>query len=99
MLLFIIKIKKETRGGLSVRVFLHRIGIKLKIGDVALAYNSPNYRREYRLELRTYPSPTPQESFLLLFFKKEEKPRVLLQANHLDALLAGVEDGIGGAAV
>ena len=40
---------------------------------VSTLTNIPNYRREYRFELRTHPIPTPQESFLLLFFKKEEK--------------------------
>jgi hypothetical protein len=32
--------KIETRGGLSVRVFLHRFCIQLQIGNVALVYSS-----------------------------------------------------------
>ena len=47
--------KKETRGGLSVRVFLHRIDIKLQIGDIATDRSIPNSRRKYRLE--TYQNP------------------------------------------
>ena len=54
-------------------MFLPRIDIKLQIGDISLGYRSPNSHREYRFELRTHPITTPQESFLLLFFKKEEK--------------------------
>jgi hypothetical protein len=45
---------------------------------VAIFTNIPNSLREYRIGLRLHPTPTPQESFLLLFFKKEEKTRVLL---------------------
>ena len=47
--------QKETRGGLSVRVFLHRIDIKLQNENIVIGYNIPNSFREYWFDLRTNP--------------------------------------------
>ena len=71
--LFTIKIKKETRGGLSVRVFLPRIWIKLTIGNVATDHSSPKPFREYRFELRMHTITTPIQVLLVLFSKEKNR--------------------------
>ena len=71
MSLFTIKI--ETRGRLSVRVFLPRIDIKLWSGDIALIYISPKPFREYWLDLRTNPTPTPTGSSFGSFLSRKEQ--------------------------
>ena len=75
MSLFTIK-QKETRGGLSVRVFLHRIDIKLQNENIVIGYNIPNSFRDYRFESRMHPITAPTGKFFASFFQKRRETRV-----------------------
>ena len=49
-----------THGPYRIEIYF---SFGLQIEDVALAYNIPNYRREYLFELRTNSTPTPTGKF------------------------------------
>ena len=71
----------ETRGSIAVHGFLPRICIKLQNENIVIGYNIPNSRREYRLEPRMHPIPTPTGKFFASFFqKRRENPHP--QANY-----------------